>query len=61
MSSVSIGQLLASIAILQAVFAFGDIFSVLLTMLLIGVFVISGGIAGAGLIGKLSSLCFTLS
>jgi len=48
-----VGQFLASIAILQAVFALGDTMSVLLTMLLIGVFVISGGIAGAGLIGKL--------
>lgn len=48
-----VGQFLASIAILQAIFAIGDIFSVLLTMFLIGVFVISGGITGAGLIGKM--------
>jgi len=48
-----VGQFLAAIAILQAVFALGDTWSVLLTMLLIGVFVISGGIAGAGLIGKI--------
>lgn len=48
-----VGQFLASIAILQAVFGFGDIPAVLLTMLLIGVFVVSGGIAGAGLLGKI--------
>ena len=48
-----VGQFLASIAILKAVYAFGDIFSVLLTMFLIGIFIISGGIAGAGLIGRI--------
>ena len=48
-----VGQFLASIAILQAVFGFGDVLSVLLTCALIGVFVISGGITGAGLIGKI--------
>ncbi len=48
-----VGQFLASIAILQAVFSFGDIVSILITMILIGVFVISGGITGAGLIGKI--------
>ncbi|WP_232363709.1 sodium:solute symporter family protein [Desulfogranum japonicum] len=48
-----VGQFLASIAILQAVFHFGDVASVLITMCLIGVFVLSGGIAGAGLIGKI--------
>jgi len=48
-----VGQFLASIAILQAVFGLGNIPSVLLTTLLIGVFVISGGISGAGLIGRI--------
>lgn len=48
-----VGQFLASIAILQAVFAISDVFSVLLTGLLIGIFVISGGISGAGLIGRI--------
>ena len=48
-----VGQFLASIAILQAVFGFSDTISVLITMVLIGIFVISGGIAGAGLIGKI--------
>ena len=48
-----IGQFLASIAILQSVFGFGDIVSVFLTLVLIGFMVISGGITGAGLIGKI--------
>jgi len=48
-----VGQFLASIAILQSVFHFGDISSVLITTLLIGIFVVSGGISGAGLIGKI--------
>ena len=48
-----VGQFLASIAILQAVFSFGDIFSIFITTFLIGVFVITGGVSGAGLIGKL--------
>lgn len=48
-----VAQFLASIAILQAVFPIGDTVSVALTMLLIGVFVITGGITGAGLIGKI--------
>ena len=48
-----VGQFLASIAILQAVFGFGDIASVLITVLLLAVFVVSGGISGAGLIGKI--------
>lgn len=48
-----IAQFLAAIAILQTVFHLGSTFSVLLTSLLIGIFVVSGGIAGAGLIGKI--------
>ncbi len=48
-----VGQFLASIAILQSVFGFGDVLSVLLTLVLIGMFVISGGISGAGLLGKI--------
>lgn len=48
-----VGQFLASIAILQSVFGFGSIPSALFTMLLIGMFVITGGISGAGLIGKI--------
>ena len=48
-----VGQFLASIAILQSVFGFSDIMSILLTMILIGIFVVSGGISGAGLIGKI--------
>lgn len=48
-----VGQFLASIAVLQSVFGFGDFLSVAFTMILIGMFVITGGISGAGLIGKL--------
>ena len=48
-----VGQFLASIAILQSVFGFDPVFSVLLTLILIGIFVISGGISGAGVIGKI--------
>jgi SSS family solute:Na+ symporter len=48
-----VGQFLAAMAILQSAFGFGDVVSVLITMLLIGIFVISGGISGAGLIGKI--------
>lgn len=48
-----VAQFLASIAILQSVFGFGSILSVLLTMVLIGLFVVTGGISGAGLIGKI--------
>ncbi len=48
-----VGQFLASIAILQSVFHFGDFSSVFLTTLLIGIFVVSGGISGAGLIGRI--------
>ena len=48
-----VGQFLAAIAILQAVFGITDLPAVALTALLIGMFVVSGGISGAGLIGKL--------
>jgi SSS family solute:Na+ symporter len=48
-----VGQFLASIAILQAVFGFSASISVCITMVLIGIFVVSGGITGAGLIGKI--------
>ncbi len=48
-----VGQFLASIAILQAIFTFGDFASIAITMALIGVFVITGGVTGAGLIGKI--------
>lgn len=48
-----VGQFLASIAILQSAFGFGDVASVGITTVLIGVFVISGGISGAGLLGKI--------
>jgi SSS family solute:Na+ symporter len=48
-----VGQFLAAIAILQAVFHFGDSASVLITLGLLAVFVICGGIGGAGLIGKI--------
>ncbi len=46
-----VGQVLAAIAVLQAVFHCGDSLAVLVTMLLIGVFVVCGGIGGAGLLG----------
>lgn len=48
-----IGQFLASIAILQSIFGVNDIVSVTVTCVLIGLFVISGGVTGAGLIGKI--------
>lgn len=48
-----VGQFLASIAILQSVFHFGNFSSVFITTLLIGIFVVTGGISGAGLIGKI--------
>jgi len=48
-----VGQFLASIAILQAIFSFGNMVSILITMFLIGTFVIIGGVTGAGLIGKI--------
>lgn len=48
-----VGQFLAAIAILQAVFHFSDIFSVLIVVGLIAIFVVGGGITGAGLIGKI--------
>ncbi len=48
-----IGQFLASMAILQSIFGFGAVNSILTTLLLLGIFVVSGGISGAGLIGKI--------
>ncbi len=53
-----VGQFLAAIAILRAVFGFGPVAAVTLTAVLLAVFVVSGGIAGAGLIGKIK--CFML-
>ncbi|PIE72667.1 MAG: PutP [Deltaproteobacteria bacterium] len=47
-----VAQFLAAIAILQSIFHCNDGLSVLLTMILIGIFVITGGVTGAGLIGK---------
>jgi SSS family solute:Na+ symporter len=47
-----ISQFLAAIAILQAVFRFGSVVSVCITLMLMTIFVGSGGIAGAGLIGR---------
>ncbi|QTA91745.1 sodium:solute symporter family protein [Desulfonema magnum] len=48
-----VGQFLAAMAILQSVFAFSYTTSVFITMALIAVFVVSGGIAGAGTVGKI--------
>lgn len=48
-----VGQFLASIAILQSVFKFGDTGSLLITLVLISIFVVAGGISGAGFIGKI--------
>jgi solute:Na+ symporter, SSS family len=48
-----VGQFLAAIAILQAAFHFGDSASVVITLGLLAVFVVCGGISGAGLIGKI--------
>ena len=48
-----VGQFLASIAILQAVFHFNAGWAVILTSIFMGIFVITGGIAGAGLVGKI--------
>lgn len=48
-----VGQFLASIAILQAVFHFDAAWAVILTSIFMGIFVITGGIAGAGLVGKI--------
>lgn len=48
-----VAQFLASMAILRSVFGFSTWLSFLLTFVLIAVFVIAGGMAGAGLVGKL--------
>jgi SSS family solute:Na+ symporter len=48
-----IAQYLAAMAILNSVFHFPLPAAVLVTMLLMGLFVISGGISGAGMVGKL--------
>lgn len=53
-----VGQFLAAFAILQAVFRLGDVTCVFLVAGMIGIFVLTGGIAGAGLIGKIK--CFLL-
>lgn len=47
-----VGQFLAAIAILRAVFGFGPHASVAITFALMAVFVASSGVVGAGLIGK---------
>ncbi|WP_022667395.1 sodium:solute symporter family protein [Desulfospira joergensenii] len=48
-----IAQYLAAMAILSSVFHFSQPVSVLVTLLLMGIFVVSGGISGAGMVGKL--------
>jgi len=48
-----VAQFLASMAILRSVFGFSDAVSFLLTFVLIAVFVVAGGMVGAGLVGKL--------
>ena len=48
-----VAQYLACIAILRSVFGCGHTLSLLFTTLLLGIFVISGGISGAGLLGKI--------
>jgi SSS family solute:Na+ symporter len=48
-----IAQYLAAMAILNSAFHFPLPVAVLVTMLLMGLFVISGGISGAGMVGKL--------
>jgi SSS family solute:Na+ symporter len=47
-----VGQFLASMAILQSLFAFGPVTSIGITFGLMTVFVVFGGVAGAGLVGK---------
>jgi len=47
-----VGQFLASMAILQSMFAFGPLTSITITFGLMTVFVVFGGVAGAGLVGK---------
>jgi len=48
-----VAQFLASMAILRSVFGFSDSVAFFLTFVLIAVFVVAGGMAGAGLVGKL--------
>lgn len=47
-----VGQFLASMAILQSMFAFSPLTSMGITLALMTVFVVFGGVAGAGLVGK---------
>lgn len=48
-----IAQYLAAMAILESVFGFSHGISVVITTVLMAVFVISGGLAGAGIVGKI--------
>ncbi len=48
-----IAQYLAAMAILESVFGFSQGISILVTMGLLALFVLSGGIAGAGMVGKI--------
>ncbi len=48
-----VAQYLAAMAILNAVFHFSLPISLMITMVLMGVFVISGGISSAGMVGKI--------
>ena len=48
-----VAQYLAAMAILQSVFGFSQIISVLITTGLMALFVLSGGIAGAGTVGRI--------
>ncbi len=48
-----IAQYLAAMAILNSVFHFPQPVAVVVTMLLMGFFVLSGGISGAGMVGKI--------
>jgi len=48
-----VGQFLAAIAILQSIFGFADFTAGFVTLGLILIFVTTGGIAGAGVIGKI--------
>ena len=47
-----VGQFLASMAILQSMFAFDPLTSIWITFGMMTVFVVFGGVAGAGLVGK---------
>ncbi|PID71633.1 MAG: PutP [Desulfobulbus propionicus] len=48
-----VGQFLAAIAILKTIFGLSDTVSIVVTMALIGIFVVTGGVTGAGVIGKI--------